>query len=206
MSRILTHCRNQLRFVVIITFQHWSTIGTEHSADVLVLFDRVIRILLVAPLLQWNSSAYSSAGKIGRLVAIMSFMNYLSELKIPLVVIWYIFASDNPAGCALWLQVDVPREFGVLLLLWHPPHIRWIIPYGATMCIITVFPISLLCYVVSDFDSPFSGFFRKDVSCLLLVVQRAHAQFLRAKQGNNEMVKYPWELWLFCFVRAHVVK
>lgn len=40
------------------------------------------------------------------------------------------------------------------------------------MCIITVFSISMLCYVVSDLDSPFSGFFRVDLSVLIDVLKR----------------------------------
>ncbi|XP_033729314.1 immunoglobulin A1 protease autotransporter-like, partial [Pecten maximus] len=46
-----------------------------------------------------------------------------------------------------------------------------------TMCIITVFSISMLCYVVSDLDSPFSGFFRVDLSILGVVVQRLERMY-----------------------------
>ncbi|XP_069138858.1 uncharacterized protein [Argopecten irradians] len=51
-----------------------------------------------------------------------------------------------------------------------------------TMCIITVFSISMLCYVVSDLDSPFSGFFRVDLSILGIVVQRLEKMYYEEKQ------------------------
>jgi hypothetical protein len=45
------------------------------------------------------------------------------------------------------------------------------------MCIITVFSISMLCYVVSDLDSPFSGFFRVDLSVLSHVLERLELMY-----------------------------
>ena len=59
------------------------------------------------------------------------------------------------------------------------------------MCVVTVFSISLLCYVVADLDSPFSGFFRIDVSVLDDLILRLNTMFKLAKQGKNELVRYP---------------
>lgn len=46
------------------------------------------------------------------------------------------------------------------------------------MCIITVFSISMLCYVVSDLDSPFSGFFRVDLTVLIDVIKRIELLYI----------------------------
>ncbi|XP_067664660.1 uncharacterized protein [Haliotis asinina] len=59
------------------------------------------------------------------------------------------------------------------------------------MCIITVFSISMLCYVVSDLDSPFSGFFRVDLSVLEVVIERLAAMYELAKMGHGNLVFYP---------------
>ncbi|XP_046572248.1 LOW QUALITY PROTEIN: cell wall protein DAN4-like [Haliotis rubra] len=59
------------------------------------------------------------------------------------------------------------------------------------MCIITVFSISMLCYVVSDLDSPFSGFFRVDLSVLEVVIERLAAMYELAKMGHSNLVFYP---------------
>ena len=55
------------------------------------------------------------------------------------------------------------------------------------MCIITVFSISMLCYVVSDLDSPFSGFFRVDLSVLLHVVERLELMYKEAKHEETNL-------------------
>ena len=46
-----------------------------------------------------------------------------------------------------------------------------------TMCEVTIFSVSMLCYVLADLDSPFNGFFRVDVSTLPAVVQRIETIF-----------------------------
>ena len=56
---------------------------------------------------------------------------------------------------------------------------------------ITVFSISLLCYVVSDLDSPFSGFFTIDVSTLHLLLHRVKSMHDSCVQGINIVVPYP---------------
>ncbi len=75
--------------------------------------------------------------------------------------------------------------FGILLIKTDSYRLELI------MCIITVFSISLLCYVVSDFDAPFCGFFRVDVSVLPEVVFRAERMYACAKNGYNELAEYP---------------
>ena len=59
------------------------------------------------------------------------------------------------------------------------------------MCIITVFSISLLCYVVSDLDSPFSGFFRVKLDVMPDVIHRIRNAFEHAQKGENVMCDYP---------------
>lgn len=54
------------------------------------------------------------------------------------------------------------------------------------MCIITVFSISMLCYVVSDLDSPFSGFFRVDLSVLSFVLQKLESMYLESLMEEVE--------------------
>ncbi|GFN73726.1 hypothetical protein PoB_000023200 [Plakobranchus ocellatus] len=59
------------------------------------------------------------------------------------------------------------------------------------MCIVTVFSISLLCYVVSDLDSPFSGFFRINTSVMLDLMQRLACMYEMAKVGHVNQLFYP---------------
>lgn len=59
------------------------------------------------------------------------------------------------------------------------------------MCIITVFSISMLCYVVSDLDSPFSGFFRVDLSVFPDVMNRLETMYINTTQGDLSIVPYP---------------
>ncbi len=39
-----------------------------------------------------------------------------------------------------------------------------------TMCMLTVFSISLFCYVLADFDSPLHGLFRIDLNPLVSII------------------------------------
>lgn len=75
--------------------------------------------------------------------------------------------------------------FGVLLIRAESYRVELI------MCVITVFSISLMCYVVSDLDSPFSGFFCVDTSVLADVVYRMRDMYDRAKAGNGDLSTYP---------------
>ncbi|XP_074651700.1 uncharacterized protein LOC141906352 [Tubulanus polymorphus] len=75
--------------------------------------------------------------------------------------------------------------FGVLLLTTKSYILELV------MCVITVFSISLLCYVVSDFDSPFSGFFRVDLSVLKDVVMRIEAMYRLKTKDDATIWYYP---------------
>ena len=59
------------------------------------------------------------------------------------------------------------------------------------MCLLTVFSISMLCYVVSDLDSPFSGFFRVDLSVLADVIERIATMHELTKMGQGHVIFYP---------------
>ncbi|XP_013402262.1 uncharacterized protein LOC106167610 [Lingula anatina] len=48
------------------------------------------------------------------------------------------------------------------------------------ICMITVFSISMLCYIVSDMDFPFSGFFRIDLQPLYDVITSAEEAYFEA--------------------------
>ncbi|XP_070211584.1 mucin-5AC-like [Littorina saxatilis] len=74
---------------------------------------------------------------------------------------------------------------GILLLTAHSYRMELI------MCIVTVFSISMLCYVVSDLDSPFSGFFRVDIGVLEEVLQRLELAYDMAKHNGHMDVFYP---------------
>ncbi|XP_074651705.1 uncharacterized protein LOC141906356 [Tubulanus polymorphus] len=75
--------------------------------------------------------------------------------------------------------------FGVLLLTTESYILE------LSMCIITVFSISLLCYVVSDFDSPFSGFFRVDLGVLDDVITRIDEMYKLKSRGDETIWYYP---------------
>ncbi|XP_062567442.1 uncharacterized protein LOC134229690 [Saccostrea cucullata] len=59
------------------------------------------------------------------------------------------------------------------------------------MCTLTLFSISMLCYIVSDLDSPFSGFFRIDISIIVDVIYRLEVMHKMASLGFEETVCYP---------------
>ena len=59
------------------------------------------------------------------------------------------------------------------------------------MCIVTVFSISMLCYVVSDLDAPFSGFFRVDIGVLEEVLRRLDMIYDMARNTGTLTVFYP---------------
>ena len=51
-----------------------------------------------------------------------------------------------------------------------------------TMCEVTIFSVSMLCYVLADLDSPFNGFFRVDLSVLPQLVDRVGALYAATSQ------------------------
>ena len=74
---------------------------------------------------------------------------------------------------------------GILLLTAHSYRMELV------MCIVTVFSISMLCYVVSDLDAPFSGFFRVDIGVLEEVLRRLDLIFEMAKYSGRMDIFYP---------------
>ncbi|XP_070573832.1 uncharacterized protein [Ptychodera flava] len=69
--------------------------------------------------------------------------------------------------------------FGVLLLQTQSYRME------LAMCIITVFSISLLCYVVADFDSPFNGFFKVNLAALIEIIDKAEDMYLLTLEGKD---------------------
>ncbi|XP_012946831.1 uncharacterized protein LOC101858840 [Aplysia californica] len=87
----------------------------------------------------------------------------------------------------MWLFLETLGFFsflGILLLTAFSYRMELL------MCIVTVFSISLLCYVVSDLDSPFSGFFRVNTKVIEDLLSRLTAMYEMAKLGQVEIF-YP---------------
>ena len=58
-----------------------------------------------------------------------------------------------------------------------------------TICEITIFSISMLCYVLADLDSPFNGFFRVDLSVIPLVIHRVEELYqASSKEARHELL------------------
>lgn len=57
------------------------------------------------------------------------------------------------------------------------------------MCELTMFSTSMLCFVMADYDSPFNGFFRVDLSILPDVVMRI--EDLYAKEATEAQEQTP---------------
>ena len=55
--------------------------------------------------------------------------------------------------------------FGVLMLNGQSYR------FQVCICIITVFSISMFCYILADLDNPYHGFFRVDLSILPALIQ-----------------------------------
>ena len=53
------------------------------------------------------------------------------------------------------------------------------------------FPVSMLCYVLADLDSPFNGFFRVDLSVIPDVVRRAENMYELVRAGREADLSYP---------------
>ncbi|GFS17616.1 hypothetical protein ElyMa_003244100 [Elysia marginata] len=88
----------------------------------------------------------------------------------------------------MWLFLETLGFFsflGILLLTAFSYRMELL------MCIVTVFSISLLCYVVSDLDSPFSGFFRINTTVILDLMQRLACMYEMAKVGQAGQLFYP---------------
>ncbi|XP_041474128.1 uncharacterized protein LOC121422952 [Lytechinus variegatus] len=81
----------------------------------------------------------------------------------------------------LWMFLEILgffSYFGVMLIVSESSRM------DLTMCHMTVFSISLLCYVIGDLDHPFSGFFRINLSPLLHLVGKSE-YFYREEQGKD---------------------
>ncbi|CAH1797428.1 unnamed protein product [Owenia fusiformis] len=59
------------------------------------------------------------------------------------------------------------------------------------MCEVTIFSISMMCYVVADLDDPFNGVFRVDLSVLPAVLKRARTMYDNIKVGDYSICYYP---------------
>ena len=90
--------------------------------------------------------------------------------------------------CYRWVFLETLGFFsflGILLLTAHSYRMELV------MCIVTVFSISMLCYVVSDLDAPFSGFFRVDIGVLEEVLRRLDLIYEMARHNGCVEVFYP---------------
>ncbi|XP_071485612.1 uncharacterized protein [Diadema antillarum] len=83
----------------------------------------------------------------------------------------------------LWLFLEMLGFFsfvGVMLIRTGS------VQMDLMMCIITVFSISLLCYVVGDLDSPFSGHFRVDLGSLWHLVGKSEHFYREQQRATNK--------------------
>lgn len=69
--------------------------------------------------------------------------------------------------------------FGVALIDTHASQV-----FSLSICMITVFSISILCFVIADLDNPFSGFFRLDLSLLNVVMARGKRMWKQLNDGE----------------------
>ena len=59
------------------------------------------------------------------------------------------------------------------------------------MTLLTLFSVAMLCYIVADLDSPFSGFFRIDVSIIADVIYRLEHMYNMTDDSLKGTVYYP---------------
>ncbi|XP_063401589.1 uncharacterized protein LOC134685611 [Mytilus trossulus] len=59
------------------------------------------------------------------------------------------------------------------------------------LCTLTLFSIGMLCYIVADLDSPFTGIFRIDLSILIDVIRRIEIMCTLEESGRTDLVYYP---------------
>ena len=83
--------------------------------------------------------------------------------------------------------MDLSNIARVFLPLWRPDDPGFLIPYGPY----DVCSHLMLCYIVADLDSPFSGFFRIDISIIVDVIYRLEVMYKMAAMGFEETVCYP---------------
>ncbi|XP_078001335.1 uncharacterized protein LOC144453842 [Glandiceps talaboti] len=69
--------------------------------------------------------------------------------------------------------------FGVMLIKAQSYRLQ------LTFCIMTVFSISALCYIVADLDSPYSGFFRVNITALVDIVTKAEQMYIMETENEH---------------------
>ena len=81
-----------------------------------------------------------------------------------------------------WLFLEVLGSLVVIGVMFVDAQSRRI---ELTMCEVTIFSVSMLCYVLADLDSPFNGFFRVDLSVLPQLVDRVGALYEATSQQQG---------------------
>ena len=85
--------------------------------------------------------------------------------------------------CSRWVFLEVLGSltlFGVMLI--DAESRRFVL----AMSELTMFSTSMLCFVMADYDSPFNGFFRVDLSILPDVVTRIEDLYAKEATGGRE--------------------
>ena len=98
-------------------------------------------------------------------------------------------AIPLPLSSCRWLFLELLgfiTFFGILLTQTKSYHSDLLI------CMLTVLSISLLCYVVADLDTPFSGFVRIDVSVVLDLIARVENMYESERSGKRAFCGYPY--------------
>ena len=75
---------------------------------------------------------------------------------------------------------------GVALIDTHRSQVL-----SLAICMITVFSISILCFVIADLDDPFSGFFRLDLSLLNVVMARGKRMWKQLEKSEIVIHNFP---------------
>ena len=86
-----------------------------------------------------------------------------------------------------WIFLEVHgliAFFGILLIDADSYRLQ------LAMCILTVFSISLFCYLLSDFDSPLHGAFRVDLDSALDLPFQLHYLFEAVKSQTDMSVNW----------------
>ena len=66
------------------------------------------------------------------------------------------------------------------------------------ICMITVFSISILCFVIADLDNPFSGFFRLDLSLFRVVMAKGEKLYEQLSNSRYHSVGVTADLRYRC--------
>ncbi|XP_077981523.1 uncharacterized protein LOC144436576 [Glandiceps talaboti] len=93
-----------------------------------------------------------------------------------------ISSKIHPLQWIFLLALSFFSFFGILLIQSQSKRM------DLCMCIVTVFSITILTYVNADLDSPFSGFFRVDISALTDVIKRVDEFYKKEVDMEDEVV------------------